>query len=51
MLRLAVMEDATGKMMSYVWADPDSRRIGLSLGWLQVGLEQELPNNKGKRPE
>lgn len=50
-LRLAVMEDATGKMMSYVWADPDSRRIGLSLGWLQVGLEQELPNNKGKHPE
>lgn len=38
-LRLAVMEDASGKMISYVWADPDSRRIGLSLGWLQVGLE------------
>lgn len=40
-LRLAVIEDASGKMLSYVWADPESRRIGLSLGWLQVGLEAE----------
>ncbi|HSX62683.1 MAG TPA: hypothetical protein VLF18_21080 [Tahibacter sp.] len=38
-LRLAVIEDATGKMLSYVWGDPDAERIGLSLGWLQVGLE------------
>lgn len=40
-LRLAVIEDATGKTLSYVWADPDARRIGLNLGWLQVGLEQD----------
>jgi len=40
-LRLAVIEDASGRMLSYVWADPDARRIGLSLGWLQVGLEVE----------
>jgi hypothetical protein len=40
-LRLAVIEDASGKVVSYVWGDPDSRRIGLSLGWLQVGLEVE----------
>lgn len=40
-LRLAVIEDASGKTLSYVWADPEARRIGLSLGWLQVGLEAE----------
>lgn len=40
-LRLSVIEDASGKMISYVWGDPESRRIGLSLGWLQVGLEVE----------
>lgn len=40
-LRLAVIEDASGKTLSYVWTDPDARRIGLNLGWLQVGLEQE----------
>jgi len=40
-LRLAVVEDATGKTLAYVWADPDARRIGLNLGWLQVGLEQD----------
>jgi hypothetical protein len=40
-LRLAVIEDATGKVLSYVWGDPDAQRIGLSLGWLQVGLEVE----------
>ncbi|MBL8296794.1 MAG: hypothetical protein JNN30_00470 [Rhodanobacteraceae bacterium] len=40
-LRLAVIEDVSGKMLSYVWGDPGAGRIGLSLGWLQVGLEVE----------
>lgn len=40
-LRLAVIEDASGKTLSYVWGDPGATRIGLSLGWLQVGLEAE----------
>ncbi|MEO8670114.1 MAG: hypothetical protein ABI411_02295 [Tahibacter sp.] len=39
-LRLAVIEDATGRIVSYVWADPGAQRIGLNLGWLQIGLEQ-----------
>ncbi|UXI66621.1 hypothetical protein [Tahibacter amnicola] len=40
-LRLGIVEDATGKTISYVWADPQARRIGLNLGWIQVGLEEE----------
>lgn len=47
-LRLAVIEDATGKMLSYVWGDPDARRIGLSLGWLQVGLEAEATSRDAR---
>lgn len=40
-LRLAVIDDASGRTLSYVWANPEATRIGLNLGWLQVGLEIE----------
>ena len=45
-LRLAVIEDATSKTLAYVWGDPTARRIGLNLGWLQVGLEQNDSGGK-----
>lgn len=40
-LKLSVVEDAGGRTLAYAWADPAAHRIGLSLGWLQVGLEEE----------
>jgi hypothetical protein len=40
-LRLAVIDDKTGAVVSYAWADPDARRIGLNVGWLQAGFERE----------
>lgn len=42
-LRLAAVDNADGSVLAYAWADPDARRIGLNLGWLQVGLEREAP--------
>lgn len=39
MLRLEVLDAATGEVMAQAWAPPDAGRIGLHLGWLQVGLE------------
>lgn len=39
-LRLAVIDDRSGQVLSYAWANPDATRIGLNLGWVQVGLEQ-----------
>jgi hypothetical protein len=39
-LQLDVIDDATGQVISYVWANPETSAIGLNLGWLQVGLNQ-----------
>lgn len=39
MLRLSVIEESSGKTEAYAWGALDARRIGLHLGWLQVGLE------------
>ena len=40
-LQLNVIEDATGRVIDYVWADPSTSVIGINLGWLQVGLTVE----------
>jgi hypothetical protein len=40
-LQLNVIEDSSGQVMDYVWADPAASAIGFNLGWLQVGLNQE----------
>ncbi len=37
-LQLDIIEDATGRTIDYVWADPSTSVIGINLGWLQVGL-------------
>jgi hypothetical protein len=42
-LKLSVIEDASGRTLAYAWADPDASRIGLNLGWLQAGLERTAP--------
>ncbi|HEY6942743.1 hypothetical protein [Dokdonella sp.] len=38
-LKLSVVEDASGRTLAYAWANPQATRIGINLGWLQVGLE------------
>lgn len=40
-LKLSVIDDADGRALAYAFADPHSARIGISLGWIQVGLERE----------
>lgn len=42
-LKLSVIEDASGQVLTYAWANPEATRIGLNLGWLQVGLDATLP--------
>ncbi len=37
-LQLSVIDDASGQVLDYTWADPNSSVIGLNLGWLQIGL-------------
>lgn len=40
-LKLGVLEAATGETVAYSWADPEAVRIGINLGWMQAGLTQE----------
>ena len=37
-LRLDLIDDQSGQVVTYVWAGQDSRQIGMNLGWFQVGL-------------
>lgn len=39
-LKLSVVEDASGQTIVYAWANPEATRIGINLGWVQVGLER-----------
>jgi len=39
-LRLAVVEIESGKILSYAWGEPGTGQIGLNLDWFQVGLER-----------
>lgn len=45
-LQLNVIDDASGQVIDYVWADPQAQAIGFNLGWLQVGLQQEMAVSK-----
>jgi hypothetical protein len=38
-LKLSVIEDSSGRAIVYSWANPEASRIGLNLGWVQIGLE------------
>ncbi len=40
-LKLSVVSDADGGALAYAWANPEATRIGINLGWVQVGLERE----------
>ena len=38
-LKLSVVSDADGTTLAYAWANPEATRIGINLGWVQVGLD------------
>lgn len=40
-LKLSLVEDASGHAIAYAWANPEATSIGLNLGWVQVGLTRE----------
>ncbi|HQZ62264.1 hypothetical protein [Dokdonella sp.] len=42
-VKLSVIEDASGRTLAYAWANPEATRIGINLGWLQVGLDSAAP--------
>ena len=38
-LKLSVIDDATGRSLAYAWTNPEASRIGINLGWVQIGLD------------
>ncbi|MEZ5463106.1 MAG: hypothetical protein R3F00_15155 [Dokdonella sp.] len=42
-LKLSVIEDASGRAIAYAWANPEATAIGINLGWIQVGLDSAAP--------
>jgi hypothetical protein len=40
-LKMALINKATGKNAFYVWAQPDGTRVGINHGWIQIGLTQK----------
>jgi len=42
-LQLEVIEDSSGRVVTYAWADPAVGSLGFNLGWLQVGFVQQAP--------
>jgi CpeT/CpcT family (DUF1001) len=40
-LKLALVDKDTKKSITYIWANTDASRIGMNLGWFQVGLTQK----------
>ena len=40
-LKLSIVSDADGSTLAYAWANPEATRIGINLGWVQVGLDRQ----------
>ncbi|HKE49077.1 MAG TPA: hypothetical protein VKB52_13515 [Rhodanobacteraceae bacterium] len=40
-LKLSVVDDRNGQAIAYAWANPEATRIGINLGWVQVGLDRD----------
>ena len=41
LLKLSLINDETEKTKAYVWTDPKANRVGMNIGWAQVGLTLE----------
>jgi hypothetical protein len=39
-LKLSIVEEESGRALAYAWANPEASRIGINLGWVQVGLDR-----------
>lgn len=42
-LKMGVIDVATGDTLSYAWAEPGADRIGINLRWIQAGLTRAEP--------
>ena len=40
-LKFALLDRATGKSVTYIWANTDATLVGMNLGWFQSGMTQK----------
>lgn len=40
-LKLGLIDDATGKTVTYIWSDRNNVKTGMNLRWMQVGLTKK----------
>jgi len=45
-LKLSIIDDANGATVGYSWVNPEATRIGINMGWVQVGLERAADPGK-----
>jgi hypothetical protein len=43
-LKLGLVDEATGETVAYSWANPEASRIGINLRWAQAGLTLREPD-------
>lgn len=43
-LKLGIIDNETGKTVTYIWSDRDNTKTGLNLRWLQTGLKVKQDN-------
>ncbi|QBY04588.1 hypothetical protein E2K93_09385 [Thalassotalea sp. HSM 43] len=43
-LKLGIIDDATGKTITYIWSDRINEKLGINLRWLQAGLTEKEQN-------
>jgi len=45
-LKLALYEDGKEPAFTYIWGESGAYRLGLNLGWIQVGLTRDAADRK-----
>jgi len=48
-LKLSIIDDASGQGIAYAWANPEATQIGINLGWVQVGLDRSAPATSAEK--
>ena len=49
-LKLGIIDEATGETLSYAWANPHAARIGINLRWVQCGWTRDDDYSQGYSP-
>jgi len=43
-LKLGIIDNETGKTITYIWSDRENTKTGINLRWLQTGLKKKADN-------